>query len=62
MAKSCFDGYLTDECANCPDWKNGNEDGYGLGCYTKYPIMLCPYFKKMFEEERKSDEGDKSNG
>ena len=49
MPKSCFDGYLTDECKNCPDWKDGH-DGE-LGCTTKLPIMLCPYFKKMFEQE-----------
>ena len=31
MPKSCFDGYLTDECAKCPDWRNGDEYGDGVG-------------------------------
>ena len=53
MPKSCFDGYLTDECANCPDWKDGSDDDGIFGCTTKLPIMLCPYFKKMYEEEEK---------
>ena len=46
MPKSCFDGYLTPECAKCPDWHDGTGDS--IGCATTQPIMLCPYFKKMF--------------
>ena len=58
MPKSCFDGYLTDECAKCPDWRNGDEYGDGVGCATTLPIMLCPYFKKMWEKEEKKHKDD----
>ena len=61
MPKSCFDGYLTPKCANCPDWRDGDVYGDGIGCYTSLPIMLCPYFKKMFEEEEKK-KGGNDNG
>lgn len=52
MPKSCFDGYLTDGCATCPDWADGT-GGRGIGCATRYPIDWCPYFKKMWEEEER---------
>lgn len=45
---NCFDGYLTPECKTCPDWRD-TEDS--LGCATSRPIMLCPYFKKMYLEK-----------
>ena len=49
MAKSCFDGYLTEGGKNCPYWKDGT---YGsIGCGTHFPIMRCPYFKAMYEAE-----------
>ena len=54
MGKSCFDGYLTDGCKDCPDWEDGTE-GKGLGCGTHYPIMHCEYFKRMYEEEEKRE-------
>ena len=53
MPKSCFDGYLTDECKNCPDWKDRDNNDGVFGCATKLPIMLCPYFKKMLEQDEK---------
>lgn len=49
--KSCFDGYLTEHCAECEDWHNG-EDGC-VGCATRQPIMECPHFAKMMEDESK---------
>lgn len=50
MGKSCFDGYLTPECAQCPDWSDG-VDGRPLGCNTSMPIMWCKSFEKMFSED-----------
>ena len=35
------------------NWKDGSDDDGIFGCTTKLPIMLCPYFKKMYEEEEK---------
>ena len=55
MPRSCFDGYLTDECKDCPDWKNGDNDDGIIGCATRLPIMLCPYFKKMYEERAENE-------
>lgn len=57
--KSCFDGYLTEGCKDCPDWKDGtkyDEQGnwLGIGCGTHYPIDWCPHFRKMMEEETES--------
>ena len=49
--KSCFEGYLTEQCKNCPDWRDGT-DGT-IGCATHYPIDLCPHFAKMYKEEEK---------
>lgn len=51
--KSCFDGYLTPACKNCPDWCDGSDATKGIGCGTHYPIDLCPHFKKMYDEENK---------
>lgn len=56
MPRSCFDGYLTPECFNCPDWKDGS-DGKSFGCGCSFPIMLCPHFKKVYEEDKAK--GDK---
>lgn len=55
--RSCFDGYLTPECANCPDWADGTDER-GFGCATTVPIMWCPAFARMVEEDekRRSDE------
>lgn len=47
MAISCFDGYLTEGCKTCPDWKN---DEHSIGCGAHFPIMQCPHFAKMFRE------------
>lgn len=44
--KSCFDGYLTEGCKDCPDWNKN-----GLGCGFNYDIMLCPHFAKMYNED-----------
>lgn len=49
MGKSCLDGYLTPECATCPDWSDG-VDGKPIGCNTSMPIMWCKAFAKMFNE------------
>ena len=58
MPKSCFDGYLTEGCKTCPDWADGSDDR-GIGCACHFPIMQCPHFAKMFNEEeaqRQTDE------
>ena len=47
MPKSCFDGYLTEGCATCPDWADGTDER-GIGCATRFPIDWCPHFKKMW--------------
>lgn len=52
--KSCLDGYLTPECKNCPDWADGT-DNRGIGCATHHPIMWCPAFAKMYEEEESKE-------
>ena len=52
MPKSCFDGYLTEGCATCPDWADGTDER-GIGCATRFPIDWCPHFKKMWEEEER---------
>ena len=60
--KNCFDGYLTKECANCPDWADGTDER-GFGCATRYPIMWCPAVKRMFEaKEKKRKENENKNG
>lgn len=56
MSKSCFDGYLTDGCAECPDWCDGSDPTRGIGCGTCMPIMWCPHFAKMVEEDENSKE------
>ena len=48
MGRSCLDGYLTPECAKCPDWKNTPTE---CGCGIRAPIMECPHFAKMYTEE-----------
>ncbi len=52
MPKSCLDGYLTDGCKTCPDWADGTGER-GIGCATHLPIMLCPHFKAMYEQEER---------
>lgn len=49
--RCCLDGYLTPECANCPDWADGSDPDKGIGCATTTPIMWCPHFAKMVEED-----------
>lgn len=59
--RNCFEGYLTPECKNCPDWADGTDER-GVGCATHYPIMWCKAFVKMFEEDQKADEkGGRNN-
>ena len=48
--KNCFDGYLTEGCKTCPDWADGTDDR-GIGCACHFPIMRCPHFAKMYNEE-----------
>ena len=50
MPKSCLDGYLTDKCAGCPFWSDGSDDR-SIGCNIPAPIMRCPAFAKMYDEE-----------
>lgn len=51
--KNCFEGYLTEACVKCPNWKN-NADC--IGCAASFPIMYCPHFAKMYNER----EGNKN--
>ena len=46
--RSIFDGYLTNECKNCPCWQDGS-NGKGYGCGTPTKIDLCPTFKEMMK-------------
>ena len=56
MSRNCLEGYLTPGCANCPDWRYGTE-GHGIGCAIRAPIMECPHFRKVYEEDaRREDE------
>lgn len=54
MPKSCLDGYLTPDCATCPDWRDGTK-GTAIGCATRVPIDWCPSFKKVYEEDQKRE-------
>lgn len=51
--RNCFEGYLTEGCKTCPDWKDGTDGSFG--CATRYPIDWCPYFKKAMEDDRKRE-------
>lgn len=51
MGRSCFYGYLTPECANCEDWRDGSNMKDGIGCACHFPIMQCPHFAKMCSEQ-----------
>lgn len=55
--RSCLDGYLTDDCRNCPHWQDGDvKTGfttYIRGCTAPYPIMLCSAFEKQFTKDQK---------
>lgn len=53
--KSCLDGYLTPECANCSFWCNGSDLSKGIGCSVPFPIDHCEAFKKMTESEEEVD-------
>lgn len=54
MPKSIFtEGRnFTEGCGTCPFWADGT-DNRGYGCAIPAPIMACPYFSKMYEEEEK---------
>ena len=52
MARSCFDGPLTEACAKCEFWKDGS-DSHSIGCAYPGPIMNCPEFEKMYNEEER---------
>lgn len=52
--RSIFDGYLTDACATCPDWADGSDPKRGFGCACHFPIMHCPHFAKVFEEDSRN--------
>lgn len=43
---------FTKGCKTCPFWANG-EDDRGYGCAIPAPIMECPHFRKMCEEEER---------
>ena len=51
--RCCLNGYLTKECANCPDWCDGSDPKRGIGCGTHRPIAECEAFSKMVNEEYK---------
>ena len=55
--KSCLEGYLTPECANCSFWCNGSDPSKGIGCGVPFPIDHCEAFKKAFEEEENDNAG-----
>lgn len=54
MPRSCLDGYLTDGCRTCPDWADGT-DNRGIGCACHFPIMHCPHFAAMYEQEEREE-------
>lgn len=56
--KSCFDGYLTPECAECSFWCNGEDLTKGIGCNVPFPIDHCEAFNKMCKEENKGAHDD----
>lgn len=48
---------FTEGCEHCPFWNDGTKNINGMtgcGCCIPAPIMECPYFRKMYEEEAKS--------
>lgn len=49
--KSCFDGYLTEECKTCSFWADGRGDS--VGCAVPFPIGDCPAFARMADKEEK---------
>ena len=51
MGRNCLVEYLTPECATCPDWKNTATE---CGCGIRAPIMECPAFARMYEQENGS--------
>lgn len=61
MPKNCLDGYLTIACSICPDWADGTEPEKGFGCATSRPIMDCPFFRKMFEDEEEEERKSKQD-
>ena len=46
---------FTEGCVTCPFWSDG-EDDRGYGCCIPAPIMECPFFRKMYEEEEAKNE------
>ena len=51
--KSCFDGYLTDDCKTCVYWKNNK---YEIGCCCPFPIDHCESFKALEDKDRAMNE------
>ena len=53
MSKSCFDGYLTGECASCSWWRDEPDC---CGCAAPFPIMHCDSFAKMYNEQENTQD------
>lgn len=45
---NCFEGYLTDACANCDCWKDGSDGS--LGCAYPGPIDNCEAFAEAYKK------------
>ena len=60
MPKSVLNGYLTDKCEKCPFWADGTDER-GLGCAIPFPIIECPFFRKIFEGGEKDDHEGKAS-
>lgn len=50
MPKNCLVEFLTEDCERCPFWSSIENS---VGCCIPAPIMECPSFAKMYEEEQK---------
>ena len=52
--RNCFEGYLTENCAGCPFWKDGSDGS--IGC--SYPGLIdhCEAFAKAMKEEWRLNE------
>ena len=55
MPKSCFDGYLTDECAKCEYWNKWANGEPCCGCGCPFPISECEAFSRMEAEENRKN-------
>ena len=49
--RSCFDGYLTEECSTCEYWNRWETGEPCIGCGWPFPIYYCEAFLKMMKEE-----------